>query len=60
MNTLASVSVPEDAEERERRIRQKSIENYTPWSHAEVEEWFQQRYPRPDHGVTASTVTDYD
>lgn len=60
LNTPVPVAVPDDADEREERIRKKSIKNYTPWSKEEVEQWFSERYPRPDRSGLAVEVQDYD
>lgn len=59
LSTTPPLPVPDDADEREARIRQKSIQNYTPWTRQEVEAWMEERYKRPD--VTPrGTVQDYD
>lgn len=59
LSTLPPVPLPDDAAEREARIRQKSIQTYTPWTREEVETWLADRYRRPD--VTpGGSVTDYD
>ena len=60
LNTPLPVAIPDDAGQREERIRNKSIKNYTPWSKAEVEQWFTKRYPRPDRSRIAGEVQDYD
>jgi hypothetical protein len=52
------LAIPEDAHEREQRIRQYSIDQYTPWTRAEVETWLEQRYPRP--GTTDPTNIEDD
>ncbi len=43
---LAPLEKPPDAEERERRIRARSIELYTPKTREEVMAWLNARYPR--------------
>lgn len=60
LNTPIPIPVPDDADEREERIRNKSIKNYTPWSKEEVEQWFAKRYPRPDQSRIVGEVQDYD
>lgn len=37
---------PPDAEKRERRIRERSVQQYTPKTRGEVMAWLAERYPR--------------
>lgn len=60
VGTLPPPTVPNDAHEREMRIRQKSIERYTPWNREEVETWLENRYSRPDLSFQMDEITDYD
>jgi hypothetical protein len=60
LQTQPPIPVADDAEEREARIRQKSIQNYTPWSRQEVESWYEQRYQRHPVPRPTGEVTDYD
>jgi hypothetical protein len=45
--TLEPLRKRPEAEEREQRVRQKSIAQYTPKTRAEVMAWLAARYPRP-------------
>lgn len=60
MNPFPPILTPDNALDRERLIRQKSIDNYTPWTKAQVETWFSNRYPYPKKNSTAGEVTDYE
>lgn len=60
LQTQPPIPVADDSEEREARIRQKSIQNYTPWSRQEVEAWYEQRYQRRPVPRPTGEVTDYD
>lgn len=53
MKTRRPIEVPDDAEEREARIRQKSIDQYTPWTTQQVDDLLDKRYPLP--GVEGPT-----
>lgn len=44
--TLPPLDVPENSAEHEARIREASIQNYTPRSKNEVMDWLRKRYPR--------------
>lgn len=59
LSTLPPIPAYGDADEREQRIREKSIRSYTPWTRQEVEAWMDERYRRPDI-TPRGTVTDYD
>lgn len=52
--------VPDEALEREERIRRNSIAQNGFWSREQVEQWLSERYPRPDTSARISEVTDYE
>jgi len=60
LNTLPPLPIPADANDREARIRQRSIEQYTPWTIEEVEAWLEQRYAHTKPIATVGVITDYD
>jgi hypothetical protein len=47
-----------EGEEKEQRIRQLSIKNYTPMSKEEVTAWLRERYPRGEKGKEGSSEDD--
>ena len=60
LQTLPPLEEPPDADEREARIREKSIRNYTPWSRQEVEAWLEARYEQRLRQRPRGTVSDFD
>jgi hypothetical protein len=52
--------VPDEALEREERIRRNSIARNGFWPREQVEQWLAERYPRPEIGAQVSEITDYD
>lgn len=60
IQTLPPLEEPPDADEREARIREKSIRNYTPWSRQEVEAWLEERYEQRLRQRPRGTVSDFD
>lgn len=60
IQTFPPLEEPPDADEREARIRQKSIENYTPWTRQEVEAWMEERYEQRLRQRPRGTVADFD
>lgn len=51
---------PEDADEREQRIRKLSLKRYTPKSRGEVMAWLKAKYPSTRRTVIQPTTTDDD
>ena len=60
IETLSPLPEPPDASERERRIRKKSISQYTPWTRQQVEAWLEQRYDQLRKRRPVGTVSDFD
>jgi hypothetical protein len=60
IQTLPPIEEPPDAQEREARIREKSIRNYTPWSRQEVEVWLEERYEKRLRQRPRGAVSDFD
>ncbi|NLF76924.1 MAG: hypothetical protein GX573_14595 [Chloroflexi bacterium] len=60
IQTLPPLPEPPDANEREARIRQQSIQSYTPWTRGEVEAWLENRYEKQRKRRPQGTVTDFD
>jgi len=60
LQTLPPIEEPPDADETEVRIRQKSIQNYTPWSRKEVEVWLAERYDNRLRQRPRGAVSDFD
>ncbi len=54
------MQIPDEALEREARIRQNSITRNGFWPRAQVEQWLAERYPRPDTSVPIGEGTDYE
>jgi hypothetical protein len=52
--------VPDEALEREERIRRNSIARNGFWPREQVERWLAERYPRPDTSIPVGEVTDYE
>ncbi len=52
--------VPDDAREREARLRREAIVRNGFWPREQVEQWFAERYPRPDTSARVGEVTDYE
>ncbi|HMN12488.1 MAG TPA: type IV secretion system DNA-binding domain-containing protein [Bellilinea sp.] len=60
IQTLPPLEEPPDADEREARIREKSIQNYTPWTRQEVEAWLEARYDHRLRQRPRGAVSDFD
>lgn len=60
LNSPEPIAIPPDGAERERHIRSLAINNYTPWTRQEVEDWQTARYSRADRNRPLGEVTDYD
>jgi hypothetical protein len=60
LNTYSPIQLPHDAIDRETRIRKMSIEQYTPWTRAEVEAWLEKRYDHYGNVNRSGFVSDYD
>lgn len=60
IQTLPPIEEPPDADEREARIRESSILQYTPWTRQEVEAWMEERYEKRLRQRPRGTVSDFD